>query len=95
MPLWGWVARNDDGDASNAFVLPQLSQKIVPPPTVGEDSGEGERSWMSAPILTFPHHKGEGDEIRNAIRLIQRTLVEQGRYKKDDVLFRSIGVLAT
>jgi hypothetical protein len=25
----------------NVFVLPQLSQKIVPPPTVGEDSGGG------------------------------------------------------
>jgi len=46
-------------------IKPQLSQKIVPPPTVGEDSGGGERSWTSTPILPFPHHKGEGDEIGN------------------------------
>jgi hypothetical protein len=46
-------------------LVPQLSQKIVPPPTVGEDSGGGERSRTSTPILPFPHHKGEGDEIRN------------------------------
>jgi len=50
---------------SKLKVQPQLSQKIVPPPTVGEDSGGGERSRTSTPILPFPHHKGEGDEIRN------------------------------
>ena len=55
----------------------------------------GKGPWMSTPILTFPHHKGEGDEIRNTVRLIQRTIVEEGRYKKDDVLFRSIVVLYT
>ena len=56
-------------------LVPQLSQKIVPPPTVGEDSGGGEgpgvhpspsqRLSEPAAILPFPHHKGEGDEIRN------------------------------
>jgi len=30
---------------------------------VGEYSGGGERSKTSTPIPTFPHHKGEGDEI--------------------------------
>jgi hypothetical protein len=26
----------------------------------------GKKSRMSTPILPFPHHKGEGDEIRNS-----------------------------
>ena len=52
----------------------------------------GKRSRTSTPILAFPHHKGEGDEIRTM--LIHKGIVERHRDMKGDVFFRSIGVLS-
>ena len=51
-------------------LLTQLSQKKLSPPKEGEDLGGGKRSTMSTPIPTFPHRKGEGDEMRNRLILI-------------------------
>jgi hypothetical protein len=52
----------------------------------------GKESRTSTPILPFPPHKGEGDEIRNN-QINTENTIEQYLHKKPDFFSRSIGVI--
>jgi hypothetical protein len=48
-------------------LYPNWAKKITSSPHGRGGSRWGERFKASTPIPTFPHRKGEGDEIRNHV----------------------------
>jgi len=48
-------------------MTPIESKNNFLPPPWGRIEVGGKRSARSTPIPTFPHRKGEGDEIRNGV----------------------------
>jgi len=70
-------------------IIPQLSQKFVPPPRWGRRG-----SKTSTPILTFPPHKDEGDEIRKSRYNATKTVIGQ-HYCNKRCFFCSIRVISS